>query len=169
VGSKPGVEPSSADRGNVGEGGAAHARLAVSLGAGLVVPARSTASRVCAGSSAPAPSGVRLQGCNDAHTWATCSSLIPSRRRLDDIPRIQLEFGEKSRAFWPTLSENRPGFGSGPYLVTWSARERPRGGWKNFLSATARFSLPSGGREHVARPPHDPISPKLAKSRMALS
>jgi hypothetical protein len=43
----------------MGEGGAAHARLAVSLGAGLVVPARGTASRVCPGSYAPAPSGVR--------------------------------------------------------------------------------------------------------------
>jgi hypothetical protein len=36
--------------------------------------------------------------------------LIPSRCRLDDIPRIPLEFGEKIRAFWLTLSENRPGF-----------------------------------------------------------
>jgi hypothetical protein len=54
-------------------------------------------------------SGVRLQGCGDALTWETGNSLIPSRRRLDDIPRIQLEFGEKSRAFWLTLSENRPG------------------------------------------------------------
>jgi hypothetical protein len=37
------------DHGNVVEGDAAHVRLAVSLGAGLVVPARSTASRVCSG------------------------------------------------------------------------------------------------------------------------
>ncbi len=36
MGSNQGVEPSSADRGHVGEGGAAHAGLTVSLGAGLV-------------------------------------------------------------------------------------------------------------------------------------
>ena len=39
----------------------------------------------------------------------TCSSLIPSGRRLDYIPRVQLEFRENSGAFRLTLSENRLG------------------------------------------------------------
>ena len=71
VGAKLGVLAASADRGNVVEGGAAHARLVLPLDAGLVVPARSAMSRLCPGSKAPAPSGVRLQGCGYAHTWAT--------------------------------------------------------------------------------------------------
>jgi hypothetical protein len=37
---------------------------------------------------------------------ATCSSLIISGRWLDYIARVQLEFGEKSRAFRLTLPEN---------------------------------------------------------------
>jgi hypothetical protein len=40
-----------------------------------------------------------------------CSSLIISGRLLDYIARVQLEFGEKSRAFRLTLPENRLGFG----------------------------------------------------------
>jgi hypothetical protein len=50
MGSNQGVEPASADHGHVEEGGAAHARLAVSRGVGLVVPARSPAVRVDPGS-----------------------------------------------------------------------------------------------------------------------
>jgi hypothetical protein len=75
VGSKQGVEPSSVDRGNVVEGGVAHARLAVSLGARLVVPARSTASRVCSGSYAPAPSGVHL-------VWLKISAVSTLLKRI---------------------------------------------------------------------------------------
>ena len=83
MGSKQGVSPSSANRGNVVEGGAAHVRLVVSLGAGLVVPARSTASRVCPGSYASAPSGVRLQGCGYVYTWATVPMAVRRRWRHD--------------------------------------------------------------------------------------
>jgi hypothetical protein len=79
VGAKPGVLAASVDRGNVVEGGGAHARLVLPLDAGLVVPARNTMSCLCPGSKAPAPSGVRLQGCGYAHTWATGPMVV--RRR----------------------------------------------------------------------------------------
>jgi hypothetical protein len=52
---------------------------------------------------------------------AICSSLIPSGRRLDYIPRVQLEFGEKSRAFRLTLAENRPGFGANNLITSGAA------------------------------------------------
>jgi nucleoside-diphosphate-sugar epimerase len=38
-----------------------------------------------------------------------CSNLIISGRRLDYIARVQLAFGENSRAFRLTLSENTLG------------------------------------------------------------
>jgi hypothetical protein len=34
---------------------------------------------------------------------------MPSRRQLDDIPKMHLEFGEKRKAFGLTLAEKRPG------------------------------------------------------------
>jgi hypothetical protein len=53
----------------------------------------------------------------DVMAGARCSSLILSGRRLDYITRVQLEFGENSGTFRLTLSENRLGLGSWPYLV----------------------------------------------------
>src|SRR5688572_16636389 len=55
-------------------------------------------------------------------------------------------------------------FGSWPVLVKSSARKPPRREWRDRPSVTARFSLPSGGRVHVARPPNDLVSPKRPKS-----
>jgi len=50
-----------------------------------------------------------------------CSSLIPSGRRLDYIPRVQLRFGENSGAFPLTLPENRPGFGENNLITSGAA------------------------------------------------
>jgi 4-carboxymuconolactone decarboxylase len=41
-------------------------------------------------------------------------------------------------------------------------------GTEDFPSVTARFSLPSCRQESVVRPPNDPVSPNMAKTRMAL-
>jgi hypothetical protein len=75
---------------------------------------------------------------------------------------------ENIMALKPTILENEPtlrllaGFGevesAGP-----STREIE----KLPLSVTARFSSPSRKPENGTRPPNDPVSPKLAKSRMA--
>jgi hypothetical protein len=54
--------------------------------------------------------------------------------------------------------------GSWPYLVKWRAREPQRGKWKTLLLGTTRFFFPSSRQENGARPPHHPVSPKLAKS-----
>jgi hypothetical protein len=37
-------------------------------------------------------------------------------------------------------------------------------GMEKLSSSDGGVFLPSSGREHVARPPNDPVSPKLAKS-----
>jgi hypothetical protein len=51
----------------------------------------------------------------------SCSSLIPSGRRLDYIPGVQLGFGENSGAFPLTLPENRPGFGENNLITSGAA------------------------------------------------
>jgi probable HAF family extracellular repeat protein len=50
-----------------------------------------------------------------------CSSLIPSRHRLDYIPAVQLAFSENRGAFPLTLSENRLRFGENNLITSGAA------------------------------------------------